>query len=106
MRKQPENAKLGYSDTEMVPGTPWHIHDGTRPQPHIVTPGEGAAPPSDAVVLFDGTDLRHWESVKGGDAVWKVERGYLEVVPGSGTSGPGARSATSSCTSSSPRRRW
>lgn len=84
MRKQPENEKLGYSDTGMVPGTPWHIHDGTRPQPRVVTPGEGAAPPSDAIVLFEGTDLRHWESVKGGDAVWKVERGYLEVVPDSG----------------------
>ncbi|MEO2004138.1 MAG: hypothetical protein ABGY41_08565, partial [Candidatus Poribacteria bacterium] len=27
------------------------------PEPGIVAPGEASAPPSDAVVLFDGTDL-------------------------------------------------
>jgi hypothetical protein len=84
MKRQPENEHLGYTDTELVPGTPWHIHDGTRPQPRVVEPGEGAAPPADAVVLFDGKDLRAWESVKGGDAAWTVRGGYFEVAPGSG----------------------
>ncbi|HEY0866425.1 MAG TPA: DUF1080 domain-containing protein [Fimbriimonas sp.] len=74
---------LGYSDTPLIPGTQWHVHDGDRPQPPIVTPGtfsEGATPPSDAVVLFDGKSLDNWE---GGS--WKVENGYVEVVPGTGT---------------------
>ena len=35
--------------------------------------------PSDAVVLFDGTDLANWKG-KDGDAQWKVENGYMEVV--------------------------
>ena len=56
---------LGYTNTPMLPSTPWHVHDGDRPQPRIVTPGatfsQMAAPPSDAVVLFDGTDFSNWQ---------------------------------------------
>ena len=52
---------LGYQDTPMIPGTPWHVHDGERPLPEVVTPGASfshlAPPPSDAIVLFDGKDL-------------------------------------------------
>lgn len=81
-------ANLGYDDTPLIPGTPWHVHDGNRPQPRIVTPGSfsaGATPPSDAIVLFDGTSLDGWESIKdSGPAPWKVEQGYMEVVPKSG----------------------
>jgi len=68
----------------------WPIHDRTRPQPRVVTPGsfstpqEAGKPPSDAVVLFDGTDLSRWESQKSGPAPWKVENGYFEVVKGTG----------------------
>jgi hypothetical protein len=40
-------------------------------------------PPSDAgtIILFNGTDLLAWESDKGGDAKWMVnkEKGYMEV---------------------------
>src|SRR5262245_19112674 len=35
-----EAQKLGYKDTPMLPGTEWHVHDGDRPQPRIVTPGK------------------------------------------------------------------
>lgn len=46
-------------------------------------------PPSDAIVLFDGTDLAHWFSVpkKGemGKPKWKVGNGYMEVVQGTGS---------------------
>ena len=31
-------------------------------QPSIVTPGDSGGSPSDAVVLFDGTDLSAWEN--------------------------------------------
>ncbi len=57
-----------------------------EPEPRLVTPGSGGAPPSDAVVLFDGTDLTAWRSQKkGGDeAPWKIEGGAMTVVRGSG----------------------
>jgi hypothetical protein len=82
---------VGYQDTPIIPGTKWHVHDGERPQPLIVTPGEpstqdkvGTAP-NDATVLFDGKDLSQWKMEKdGSEAKWKVENGYAEVVPKSG----------------------
>jgi hypothetical protein len=82
-RRQPENAPLGYADTPMLPGTEYHVHDGERPQPRVVTPGVGTQAPSDAKVLFDGRHLRDWEG-KDGTAKWKLEAGYMEVVPGTG----------------------
>ena len=76
--------KQGYTDTPMVPGTKWHIHDPDRPVPAVVTPGEKfsemANAPSDAVVLFDGKDLSKWQSQSGGDVKWKVENGYMETT--------------------------
>ena len=79
---------LGYKDTPMIPGTKWHVHDGDRPQPRVVTPGttfsHSAPAPGDAKILFDGRDLAHWTG-SGGKAGWKVENGYMEVVPGKGS---------------------
>ena len=49
-------ANLGYDDTPLLPGGKWHVHDGNRPQPPVVTPGCCCKPPSDAIVLFDGTN--------------------------------------------------
>lgn len=84
-----DDQHLGYQDTPIIPGTKWHVHDGERPQPRIVTPGKSfshmAPPPSDAKVLFDGTDLSKWKSGNGGDAKWKVENGYMEVAPRAGS---------------------
>ena len=80
-------AQLGYDDTPMLPGQKYRVHDSSRPQPRIVTaaPADAPfAPPSDAQALFDGTDLSGWESVKDGDAPWKVGDGFMEVVPKSG----------------------
>lgn len=85
-----EAKSLGYQDTPMIPGTKWHVHDGTRPQPKVITPGipstleEAGTPPSDAIVLFDGKDLAQWRSGDGSEAKWKVENGYLEVAPKTG----------------------
>jgi hypothetical protein len=65
----------------------WPVHDMTRPQPPVVTPGPAGPPvppPSDAVVLFDGRSLAGWTDAKGQPAKWKVEDGYMEVVPKSG----------------------
>ena len=80
-------ARLIFDDTDMIPGQPWRVHDSRRPQPRIVTPGaEPGRPPSDAVVLFNGTDLSEWESAvnPGEEAGWKVADGCVEVVPGTG----------------------
>lgn len=69
---------------------PWAVHDGNRPQPKRVTPGtfssqeQPGKPPSDAIILFDGTDLSKWQSDKGAAAKWLVKDGYMEVVPGTG----------------------
>jgi hypothetical protein len=78
----------GFTDTPMLPGGKWHLHDPHRPQPPVVTPGatfsQAARPPSDAEVLFDGTDLSKWQGHRGRDATWKVENSYMESSPRSG----------------------
>ena len=81
---------VGYSDTPIIPGSCWHVHDGSRPQPRVVTPGTASCqekaglPPSDAMVLFDGFSLGNWLSNDNQEAPWKLENGYMEVVPGTG----------------------
>jgi hypothetical protein len=52
---------------------------GADAEPPVITPGEAAGPPSDAMVLFDGKDLSKWRNEKGAAAGWKVENGYAEV---------------------------
>lgn len=83
-----DGKSLGYKDTPLIPGTQWHVHDGDRPQPRVVAPGaqfsQLAAPPADAIVLFDGTDLSKWAHGDGSPGKWKIENGYMEVVPKSG----------------------
>ncbi len=55
------------------------------PVPQKVQPGNGTTPPSDAVVLFDGTDLSRWESRGGEPAKWNVHDGVFTIEPGTGT---------------------
>jgi 3-keto-disaccharide hydrolase len=106
----PESAgddRRGYNDTPQLPGQKWKVHDMDRPHPQRVDPGMpllNEAPPSDAIVLFDGEDLSQWvqippvrppQSANGGqtsvpqmgapqEPKWKVENGYMEVVPRTG----------------------
>ena len=55
------------------------------PVPPKVEPGKNPGePPSDAIRLFNGTDLAGWESAKGGPAQWAVENGELVDVPKAG----------------------
>ncbi len=73
---------------------PWAVHDQNRPQPAVVTPGtfssaeQPGKPPSDAVVLFDGTQdsLANWLSDKkeGEPTKWVIRDGAMECVPKSG----------------------
>jgi hypothetical protein len=76
--------ELGYTDTPLIPGLPWRVHDIDRPAPPLVKPGATAsAAPSDAIVLFDGTNLSKWaqrgpngEPI---DSKWPVRDGYFET---------------------------
>ncbi|MDX2247749.1 MAG: DUF1080 domain-containing protein [Bacteroidia bacterium] len=55
------------------------------PVPPKVTPGKNDAPPSDAIVLFDGKDLSNWVSADGSPAKWEVKDGAVTVVARTGT---------------------
>jgi hypothetical protein len=83
---------LGYTDTPKLPSG-WRVHDIDRSRPPVVTPAEKLGqPPSDAIVLFNGTDTSAWTGSKQdnpkkgkynpeGAVLWKVENGYLECTP-------------------------
>lgn len=64
----------------------WAVHDLDRPQPPMVTPGQlgSSDAPSDAIVLFDGTDFTEWTHAGGGPVKWRLTDGYMEVNPGTG----------------------
>jgi hypothetical protein len=73
------------------PDPNWPAHDRERPQPPVVTPGTSSTDekvgkaPSDAVVLFDGTELSQWVSLEDGSPTkWILTNGYMECVRGSG----------------------
>src|ERR1700744_4475454 len=74
------NGIEGFQDTPMEPDNQWHVHDPARPQPPTVEPGstfsQGALPPKNAIVLFDGKDLSQWrDKSKGGPVRWMVKDG-------------------------------
>jgi len=45
-------------------------------EPRVVNPGP---PPSDAIILFDGSDLSPWRGENGGKAAWDVKEGVATV---------------------------
>jgi hypothetical protein len=57
-----------------------------QPVPAVVTPGiTNAEPPSDAIRLFDGTNLDEWVSIKDGSAArWIASDGVLTVNKSAG----------------------
>lgn len=72
---------------ELDRATMIHMTEDWEPQPAVVTAGVGAnmvAPPSDAIVLFDGSDLSEWQKKDGSAPVWAVEDNILSTVPQSG----------------------
>jgi hypothetical protein len=57
-----------------------------EPEPKVVTPGATCgAPPSDAIVLFDGKNLDEWVSAKDkSPAQWTVAEGVMSVAKSAG----------------------
>lgn len=70
----PENKTMKAAQTDIF-----------SPVPKVVTPGKTYGdPPSDATVLFDGSNLDQWENDKGAPAGWTLSDGAMTVKPGSG----------------------
>ena len=67
-----------YPDAPLIPGSDYTVHDTTRPQPRKVeTKGAvSVTAPSDASILFDGTNTDAWT----GD--WAVKDGILIASKG------------------------
>ena len=64
----------------------WGVHDLNRPLPPKVTANPGQ-PPSDAIVLFDGTEKsfnENWCDARGGKSRWKFVNGTMESVRSAG----------------------
>lgn len=56
-----------------------------EPEPEVVTPGKvSSAPPSDAIVLFDGKNLDKWADKDGKSPKWTVSDGAMTVAKGAG----------------------
>jgi len=56
-----------------------------EPEPRVVTPGATSMnAPSDAIILFDGTNLNEWTNNDGSTAGWRVGDGAMTVVKGTG----------------------
>lgn len=93
---------------ELQKTKPWEATEYYEPIPPKVTPGVWTAPPSDAIVLFDGSDMNSWRMSDLNYGVnmyqmeyiskatfevdfntrkpskWRIEDGQMVVVPGSG----------------------
>jgi hypothetical protein len=80
-------SSLSLAQDQTPPKLPPQATEFYTPVVPKVTPGaSNTAPPSDAIVLFDGTSLNGFVSAKEGNgpAEWKVENGELTVVKGKG----------------------
>ena len=73
----------GFTDTPLIPGSKWRVHDQTRPQPGKVASGQGdllCQPPSDAIVLFDGSNLDHWQGVNEARKNEGIKNGAFNIL--------------------------
>jgi hypothetical protein len=80
-------ALLGFSSLFCQQQRQWppELTEVWEPVPRVVTPGQGTAPPSDAIALFDGASFDNWVSARdGGEVKWRLEDGAMTVVRGTG----------------------
>ena len=80
--QQPQQSQVKVDPARMVPG----MLEIMEPVVKIIQPGAtNSQPPSDAIILFDGTDInKEWEDTKGNPSKWIVKDGELISVRGSG----------------------
>ena len=62
---------------------PEDTEDWSR-RPDVVAPGKKSAPPADAIILFDGTDLSGW-TADSAEVQWKAVGKSMTVVKGAGS---------------------
>lgn len=65
----------------------WKIHDMSRPKPPVLQPLDQLLPapvPQNAISLFDGSGFSNWVGSDNGNPKWKIEKDYMEIVPGTG----------------------
>lgn len=94
----------------LTPGGKYRAGDIERPRPLVIAPPtessqqRAGAPPSDAIILFDGTDLSQWvregrrtDPTKDAELrpTWDVKNGYMQCVPRTG--GIGTKEAFGDC---------
>jgi hypothetical protein len=81
---------LAINASAQVPDEPKYTPELTEfwnPEVPVVIPGkmtEMAAPPADAIVLFNGSDLSKWQGKNGTAAQWTVKNGAFTVKKGTG----------------------
>jgi len=83
-KKKPEIRQYVQTETGR-----WLIHDVNRPAPPVIEPGlfSGNQAPSDAIVLFDGTEesmRNNWTDTKGNRSKWAFRDGAMESVKKAG----------------------
>ncbi|WP_197038246.1 3-keto-disaccharide hydrolase [Billgrantia saliphila] len=79
-------AAVGGEDAPEEALEPWQQAEKTEvwePVPPVVEAPEGGVP-SDAIVLFDGSDLEAWEAEVGGPAPWHHQGEAMTVKRGAG----------------------
>src|SRR5437868_11605451 len=78
---QPALAQSVGTQTSATPASKPEDTEVWKPEPKVITPGaECNAPPSDAIILFDGKNLDQWVSAKDkSPAKWSVSEGAVTV---------------------------
>jgi hypothetical protein len=80
---------IGYSDTPVIPGTQWKVHDIDRPRPAAVAPGDKAGdPPADAIVINADSLQAKEKDAKGKETgkiipcPWTLDSGVMMISGG------------------------
>jgi hypothetical protein len=73
-----------FSQAQLRVGEP-KLSEQWIPEPRVISPGKTAQdPPSDAIVLFNGSDASAFQAKGGGPVKWKIEDGCMTVAGGTG----------------------